>query len=1221
MKTRLSSLLVALFATISVSAKTITEGMCGNNLRWSYDSVSHSLIITGSGYMEGYHANHGDMMFYEYAPWYGYDIHSISLPDELESIGSGAFSGCSSLTTITIPTNVTLIGLDAFSKCTSLDSVVWNAKDCYNHSYEWGEGSPFHSSLKSIVFGNDVKTIPCALCMGIKELTSVIIPDKASKIDDNAFNGCSKLVSIIIPDSVTHIGASAFANCSNLESLCIGKGIAKIDENAFASCDKLETVIINAETPPSNSTYGTFSGCGSLKAIHIPCGTKEDYLGMMWHVRPLVEPDPKWTIHISSENRGKGYVAIIDTITCRNYKSSFSATANYGYHFTQWSDGNTDNPRSVEVTQDTTFTAEFAINGYSVTTTANDAARGSTTGDTIADYLSYAIITATPCYGYQFSSWSDGNTDNPRTIQITRDSVFTAIFYKNTYSVTLLSSDSIKGTVLGPNQSEYLSNIAIEAQPNYGYHFTQWSDGNTDNPRSVEVTQDTIFTAEFAPNKYSVSTSVDVFMGGGATIGDTMADYMSSVTITAVQHKGYHFIGWSDGNTDNPRTIQVTQDIHLTAFFGQYSIYTSVNNPDWGYTLGDTILDNTGVVTITAVPNYGYHFVYWEEGYINVTEWEPCCGFVSRIPPCESSTDNPRSLYIEGQTSTTAIFVKNTYSITVQSADYSQGSARASSSQAEYLDEVTLNAYPDYGYHFAQWSDGNTDNPRTLVLTQDTIFTAQFAPNQYSISTASSDTVRGSTSGDTIAYYGDHVPLTAIANYGYRFDHWTGGWGFSTENPFIVQVSGDATYTAVFEKNTFSVTALPANDVQGSVDAPYNAEYLDQVTLQAQPNFGYQFSQWSDGNTDNPRTFVLTQDTTFTAEFALIYSGQCGENLYWSYADHTLSITGTGDMYDYGTWGDYLAPWALFRDTIETISLEQGITYIGNAAFYAVGQLTDIELPNSLTSIGMVAFANCSKLTKIEIPYGVTSTGTQAFANCSKLGSVSLPSTLTTIGEGAFTECRKLFNVYSYATEPPKAENNSFANFNVYLHVPCDNLEAYQTDMVFGSFKYIQCIGAENTDANDDVTVTPADNNAVFVWPADGSAASYTLEIRKDGEVFCTLVFNANGQLSNIAFAPSRGRQQPPRAAEQTGNGFRFTVTGLTQATHYKFDMVVKDANDETLHNYTGEFTTGTPTSVSTLEPQGDAANDTIVRKVFRNGQVYILRNGKIYTTTGVEVK
>ncbi len=575
MKTKLFSLFVALFATISVSAKIITEGTCGDNLRWAYDSTSYTLTITGSGAMEDYRCS---LSYYcegtPDAPWYGYKIRVLSLPNDLTSIGRGAFADCADITSLTIPVNVKMIGFDAFTGCTEIDSVFWNAKYCDTES-GWGwHGSPFASSIENIVFGNEVQQFPCCLGQSLRKLTTVIIPNNITYIGADVFS-YSGLISLTIPDNVTCISKD-FNYCPNLVSVNIGRGLTEISGSVFASCEKLGEVTLNTSVPPIlNRQYSSnvFSDCPNLKVVHIPCGTKEAYIAAGWGELPLKEPDPKWSLPVSSEDVQKGDITIIDAITCRNYMSSFSATANYGYHFTQWSDGNTDNPRSVEVTQDTVFTAEFALNRYSVTTAVGGSTGGSTLGDTLADYLSVVTLTATPYYGYHFASWSDGNTDNPRTIQVTRDSVFSVVFDKNTYSVTLLSSDPEKGTILGPNQSEYLSNITIEAQPNYGYHFTRWSDGNTENPRSVEVTQDSTFIAEFAPNKYSIFTSVDVFMGGGVTIGDTVADYMSSVTITAVPNIGYHFIGWSDGNRDNPRTIQVTQDIHLTAFFGQYSIY------------------------------------------------------------------------------------------------------------------------------------------------------------------------------------------------------------------------------------------------------------------------------------------------------------------------------------------------------------------------------------------------------------------------------------------------------------------------------------------------------------------------------------------------------------------------------------------------------------------------------------------------------------------------
>ena len=622
------------------------------------------------------------------------------------------------------------------------------------------------------------------------------------------------------------------------------------------------------------------------------------------------------------------------------------------------------------------------------------------------------------------------------------------------------------------------------------------------------------------------------------------------INVSAIpENEHRHFVRWTDGNTDNPRLVTVTKDTTLTTEFAinQYTISTEVNDAERGSVSGGTTADYFSEVTLTATANYGYHFVRWtdREGYW--ADW---------------NTDNPRTVQVLGDTTYSAVFEKNMYTITAQSANDIQGSVSAPKKEAEYLDQITLTVSSKYGYHFAQWSDGNTDNPRLVTVTKDTTLIAEFAYNQYTISTEVNDAERGSVSGGATVDYLSEVTLTATANYGYHFALWQ---DWNTNNPRTVQVKGDATYSAVFEKNTYTITAQSVNGIQGYVDAPYQAEYLDQVSLTAAPNVGYHFTQWTDGNTDNPREIVLTCDTTFTAEFAQTFSGQCGENLYWKHEGHTLTISGTGNMYNYN---DYDMPWLLFRDTTDVVILERGITGIGNNAFN-----------------GFV-----------------------------KVGKIELPSTLSSIGANAFAGCRKLYDIYSYAVEPPVADNTSFANYNVYLHVPCDNLRDYQMDAVFGSFKYIQCIGAENTTTDGTVTVTPSDNEAVFVWRADESAASYNLEIRKDGEVFCTLIFNATGQLTSIAFAPARNGQTH-RAAEQTGAGFRFTVTGLSESTRYTFGMTVKDAANATLQTYTGEFnTTGVATSLD------NATTDTAVQKIIRDGQVLILRGDKTYTTMGVEV-
>ena len=96
-------------------------------------------------------------------------------------------------------------------------------------------------------------------------------------------------------------------------------------------------------------------------------------------------------------------------------------------------------------------------------------------------------------------------------------------------------------------------------------------------------------------------------------------------------------------------------------------------------------------------------------------------------------------------------------------------------------------------------------------------------------------------------------------------------------------------------------------------------------------------------------------------------SGICGDNLTWTFttADSTLTISGTGDMYDYG-YSDQ--PWYNFNQGIKNISLPDGMTSIGEWAFAYCSKLTQVTIPGSVTSIGDCSFSDCSALTQVTIP-------------------------------------------------------------------------------------------------------------------------------------------------------------------------------------------------------------------------------------------------------------
>ena len=137
-------------------------------------------------------------------------------------------------------------------------------------------------------------------------------------------------------------------------------------------------------------------------------------------------------------------------------------------------------------------------------------------------------------------------------------------------------------------------------------------------------------------------------------------------------------------------------------------------------------------------------------------------------------------------------------------------------------------------------------------------------------------------------------------------------------------------------------------------------------------------------------------------------SGQCGENVTWTYEEttHTLSISGTGDMRNYDIYqngyydekGEYVSsiycdhPWSAYRTEIEKVVIEDGVTSIGSYSFYKLENLQNIRIANSVTSVNWCAFQGCIGLTSVTIPNNLTSIGSSAFYGCNGLSSIKVES-------------------------------------------------------------------------------------------------------------------------------------------------------------------------------------------------------------------------------------
>ena len=288
---------------------------------------------------------------------------------------------------------------------------------------------------------------------------------------------------------------------------------------------------------------------------------------------------------------------------------------------------------------------EAAPASYTITTDVNPAGAGTVTGGGTYPEGTEVTLAATANTGYIFSHWSDGLTTNPRTITVNANANYTAYFINGgggtMYTVTVVSENPLLGSVAGGGTFPAGTVIQISATPSPNARFVSWDDGNADNPRTITVTGDATYTAKFEvlPSYTITVVSANPAMGtvdGGGTFMEGTETSISATPLT-----GYYFIGWNDGNADNPRTITVTQNATYVAQFASSPVETFtlnvICNSAEGSTFGSGTYTAGSTATIVAIPNSGYEFDKWND----------------------DNTENPRQVTVNSNMTFVAFF-KNT---------------------------------------------------------------------------------------------------------------------------------------------------------------------------------------------------------------------------------------------------------------------------------------------------------------------------------------------------------------------------------------------------------------------------------------------------------------------------------------------------------------------------------------------------------------------------------
>ena len=433
---------------------------------------------------------------------------AIAIPSTVETIGYCAFMGCTGITSISIPNSVVSIGDYAFYECSGLTSV-----NIPNSVTEIGYAT-FASctALSTISIPNTIVSIGNYAFYGCSSLDSVALPNSITSLRSYSFAYCESLTSVTIPNSVTEIKDRAFIMCSALTTVTIGSGVTSIGTSPYGAFDydSAITKIISKNPTPPIIVEDEFYGVNTDIPVYVPCGSSSAYSSAEgWSRFSNFIETMTFSIAVSSADEGMGTAQIVTEPTCENPQASVSATANNGYRFDHWNDGNTDNPRTITVMSDIELTAYFSPIGeppattYNVTVQSADLSMGDVIGGGTYAEGSQISVSATAHEGYRFDHWNDGNTDNPRTITVMSDIELTAYFSPigeppaTTYTVTVQSADPAMGSVIGGGSYVEGSETTVSATANNGYRFDHWNDGNTDNPRTITVTENIELTAYF----------------------------------------------------------------------------------------------------------------------------------------------------------------------------------------------------------------------------------------------------------------------------------------------------------------------------------------------------------------------------------------------------------------------------------------------------------------------------------------------------------------------------------------------------------------------------------------------------------------------------------------------------------------------------------------------------------------------------------------------------
>jgi len=507
----------------------------------------------------------------------------------------------------------------------------------------------------------------------------------------------------------------------------------------------------------TNNNVGKVSGA-NVTNVKIACGANLSY-SPFTYVPSGGGGVTRYTLTYTADANGSLTGTTPQTINSGSSGTAVTAVANTGYHFVNWSDDSTDNPRTdTNITGNVSVSANFAIDTFTVTSTAGTHGSISPSGATTTNYGSNLTFTITPDANYHIAdvlvdSVSVGATSSYTFTNITATHTIGTSFAIDTFIVTFDKNGGTTDANPTTTTANYGGNVGTlpTAPTKTGYTFDSWNTlsngtGSVFENTTVVTTTVTVY-AKWTINTYTLTIPASSGNGSGiygGTASGTVG-YGTVVSITATPSISSNFTSWTatgvastcNSVTTSPCAFTMTGAASVTANYALKTFtlnYTSGGNGAITGSSTQTIAYGSDGTTVTATPSTGYHFTNWSD----------------------ESMANPRTdTNITGNVSVSANFALDAFTVTSTAGTHGSISPSGATT-TNYGSSLTYTITPDANYHIADVlvdsvSVGVTSSYTFTNITSIHTITASFAqdasaaPSSIHLTTSTVNSVNGVT--------------------------------------------------------------------------------------------------------------------------------------------------------------------------------------------------------------------------------------------------------------------------------------------------------------------------------------------------------------------------------------------------------------------------------------------------------------------------------------------